>query len=96
MICGILVPQPEFEPRPSATRTESPNHQTTREFPVYDMLTFLMYYDNDRILPLWSSSPKPINWSNYEKSNREILIEIQSQKASPMLLKTVKDTNNKV
>ena len=32
--CGILVPQPGTEPRPSAVRTRSPNHWTAREFPV--------------------------------------------------------------
>ena len=31
--CGILVPQPEITPVPLAVRTQSPNPQTTREFP---------------------------------------------------------------
>ena len=30
--CGILVPPPGIEPGPSAVRTQSPNHWTTREF----------------------------------------------------------------
>ena len=30
--CGILVPQPEIEPSPSAVRTQSPNHWTTSKF----------------------------------------------------------------
>ena len=30
---GILVPQPEIEPGPSAVRLQSPSHWTTREFP---------------------------------------------------------------
>ena len=34
MACGILVPQPETEPGPSAVRAQSPNHWTTRELPV--------------------------------------------------------------
>ena len=33
MACGILVPQPGIEPRPSAVRARSPNHWITREFP---------------------------------------------------------------
>ena len=32
MACGILVPQPETEPSPSAVRTQSPNHWTTSKF----------------------------------------------------------------
>ena len=31
---GILVPPPGIEPGPSAVRAQSPNHQTTRGFPV--------------------------------------------------------------
>ena len=34
-VWGILVPQPEIQPRPLAVRTQSPNHWTTREFPAY-------------------------------------------------------------
>ena len=30
--CGILVPWPGIEPRPSAVKAQSPNHWTTREF----------------------------------------------------------------
>ena len=33
MACGILVPQPGIEPRPSAVRVQSPNHWAAREFP---------------------------------------------------------------
>jgi len=32
MACGILVPQPGIEPRPSAVRVQSPNHEAAREF----------------------------------------------------------------
>ena len=32
--CGILVPQPGIEPRPSAVRAQSPNYWTTRELPI--------------------------------------------------------------
>ena len=32
--CGILVPQPGIEPRPSAVKAQSPNHWTAREFPT--------------------------------------------------------------
>ena len=32
MTCGILVPQPDIEPVPSAVKVWSPNHWTTREF----------------------------------------------------------------
>ena len=31
--CGILVPQPGIERRPSAVKAQGPNHWTTREFP---------------------------------------------------------------
>ena len=31
--CGILVPQPGIEPRPSAVKAQSPKHWTAREFP---------------------------------------------------------------
>ena len=34
MACGILVPRPGIEPRPSAVRVQSPNHWTAREVPV--------------------------------------------------------------
>ena len=34
-VWGILVPQPEIQPRPLAVRTQSPNYWTTREFPAY-------------------------------------------------------------
>ena len=33
--CGILAPQPGIEPAPSAVKAGSPNHWTSREFPVY-------------------------------------------------------------
>ena len=36
MACGILVPLPGIEPRPSAVKAQSPNHWTTREFPQPD------------------------------------------------------------
>ena len=32
--CGILVPRPGVEPRPSAVKAQSPNHWTAREFLV--------------------------------------------------------------
>ena len=32
---GMLVPQAGSEPVTSAVKTQSPNHQTTREFPEY-------------------------------------------------------------
>ena len=35
MACGILVPQPGFEPRPLAVKAWSPNHWTAREFLKY-------------------------------------------------------------
>ena len=37
MACRILVPRPGIEPRSTAVKTPSPNHQTTREreFPVF-------------------------------------------------------------
>ena len=31
--CGILVPQPGIEPRPSSVRPQSLNHWTARKFP---------------------------------------------------------------
>ena len=33
MACGILVPPPGIEPRPTAVKAPSPNHWTTRELP---------------------------------------------------------------
>ena len=33
--CGILVPQPGIEPRPSAVKARSPNRWTAREFPEF-------------------------------------------------------------
>ena len=35
-LCGILVPWPGIEPRPSAVKAWSPYHWTTREFPWKD------------------------------------------------------------
>ena len=32
LFCGILVPPPEVEPRPSAVKAQSPDHWITREF----------------------------------------------------------------
>ena len=36
--CGILVTRPGTEPRSSAVRARSPNHWTTREFPLKSVL----------------------------------------------------------
>jgi len=33
--CGILVPQPGIEPRPSIVRVPTPNHWNAREFPPH-------------------------------------------------------------
>ena len=33
--CGILVLQPQMEPRPLGVKAWSPNHWTTREFPIF-------------------------------------------------------------
>ena len=32
--CRIIAPQPGTEPGPLAVRLQSPNHWTTREFPI--------------------------------------------------------------
>ena len=37
-VCGILVPQPGTELRPTAVKAPSLNHWTTREFPLYPNL----------------------------------------------------------
>ena len=37
----MLVSWPEIEPRPSAVKTRSPNHWTTREFPCARCLTVM-------------------------------------------------------
>ena len=37
--CGILVPRPGVEPMPSAVKSLSPNHWTSREFPMDLQLT---------------------------------------------------------
>ena len=34
-VWGLLLPQPEIQPRPLAVRAQNPNHWTTREFPAY-------------------------------------------------------------
>ena len=34
MACRVLVRQPEIEPEPSTVKAQSPNHWTTREFPI--------------------------------------------------------------
>ena len=36
--CRILVPRPGIELRPSAVKAQSPNHWTTREFPIVGLL----------------------------------------------------------
>ena len=36
--CGILVPRPGIEPRPTAVKVPSPNQWTTREFPIFRFL----------------------------------------------------------
>ena len=41
--CGILVPRPGIEPRPSAVRAQSPNHWTTREFPLVALFVLSIY-----------------------------------------------------
>ena len=38
MACRILVPLPGFEPVPPAVDAWSPNHWTTREFPIITVL----------------------------------------------------------
>ena len=47
--CGIVFPQPETEPRPSAVKVWSCNHWTTREFPV--RCCFLMASKNNKKNP---------------------------------------------
>ena len=34
VLCRTLVPHPGIEPTPPAVEAQSPNHWTTREFPV--------------------------------------------------------------
>jgi hypothetical protein len=41
--CGLLVPQPGIEPRPSAVRVLSPNHWITREFLVFKNLLYIIH-----------------------------------------------------
>ena len=43
MTCWILVRWPGIEPRPIAVRTPSPNHWTTKEFPLYFEITRVCY-----------------------------------------------------
>ena len=38
--CGILVPQPGIDPRPSPVKARSPNHWTTGEFPKLHRFSF--------------------------------------------------------
>ena len=56
--CGILLPRPGIEPQPSAVKAWSPNHWTTREFPVCcftyffkDLLTY--FFDVDHLKSLY-------------------------------------------
>ena len=46
----ILVPWPGIKPGPSAVRAQSPNHWTTREFPV---VTFHMRRAEVLLIPSW-------------------------------------------
>ena len=48
--CGILVPRPGIEPRPSVVRAQSPNRWTEREFPGY-----LFLEDSSGCAPLLSN-----------------------------------------
>ena len=43
-MCGILVPQTEIEPRPSAVRAQSPNHWTTRGIPFWYDFKWKFFY----------------------------------------------------
>ena len=46
--CGILVPQPVMEPRSLAVKVLSPNHWTTRKFPIFKKSNGLVFL----LLPL--------------------------------------------
>ena len=41
--CGILADQAGMEPRPLTVEAQSPNHGTTREFPICDFICVCMY-----------------------------------------------------
>ena len=43
--CGILVPWPGIEPRPTAVKALSRNHWTTREFPLGHCFEFLFWQE---------------------------------------------------
>ena len=55
-VCGILVPQPGTEPRPSAVEVLSPNLWTTGEFPNIYLLSLLLVHP----LPSGSAHASPI------------------------------------
>ena len=53
--CGILVPQPGIEPKPSTMKSPSPNHWRAREFPVlhisFACIKKKKIYEHDLIYP---------------------------------------------
>ena len=55
--CRILVPWAAIEPRPSAEKTLSPNHRTSREFPFYIFIFAVCLY-------LFSRSSKTFRYSH--------------------------------
>ena len=48
--CGILVPWLGIEPRPLAVEVQSPNHRTTREFPIH---FFYIFSDLHQVVQYW-------------------------------------------
>ena len=42
--CGILVPWPGIEPGPPAVEVWSPNHWTTREFPIFQLFNNIHFF----------------------------------------------------
>ena len=76
LACGILVPRPGIEPGPSAVKTWSPNHWTTREFPLF--LSFTLSFSISFLflshVKIQGDAYKPENDLSPQSQNTCILI----------------------
>ena len=77
--CGILVPQPEIQPRPLAVKAQSPNDWTTKEFPKQWFLLYVsfdIYVSNTRFFLydfwLWYHAKKVLSYLNIKWNTKFI------------------------
>ena len=77
--CGILVPQPEIQPRPLAVKAQSPNDWTTKEFPKQWFLLYVgfdIYVSNTRFFLydfcLWHHAKKVLSYLNIKWNTKFI------------------------